>query len=179
MNAYAQLHSLSNFSFLRSAAHPQELVEQAYLLGYSAIAITDECSFAGIVKAHVRAKELGIKLIIGSEFHLQEGCHLVALVPNQKAYQELSGLITLARRRMPKGQYQLKLEDLQFRLKNCLIIWFADIRDDKTSDWAEQLKRRFRDRLWLGWGRQFHSGESEDLRPLQDFADSYGIAMLA
>jgi error-prone DNA polymerase len=132
MNGYAQLHSLSNFSFLRSASHPQELVEQAYLLGYSAIAITDECSFAGIVKAHVRAKELGIKLIIGSEFHLQEGLHLVALAPNRRSYQELSGLITLARRRMPKGQYQLRFEDLQFRLKNCLIIWPLDVRNENS-----------------------------------------------
>lgn len=179
MNGYAQLHSLSNFSFLRSASHPQELVEQAYLLGYSAIAITDECSFAGIVKAHVRAKELGIKLIIGSEFHLQEGCHLVALAPSRQAYQELSGLITLARRRMPKGQYHLKLEDLQFRLKNCLIIWMPDIRDDRTTHWGEQLQRTFRHRLWLGWGRQFQSGESEDLEPIQNLASSYGIPMLA
>ncbi|MFT7222233.1 MAG: error-prone DNA polymerase, partial [Candidatus Azotimanducaceae bacterium] len=60
---YAELHCISNFSFLRGASHPEELVSQAAALGYSAIAITDECTMAGIVKAHVAAKEAGIKLI--------------------------------------------------------------------------------------------------------------------
>lgn len=176
---YAQLHSLSNFSFLRSASHPQELVEQAYLLGYSAIAITDECSFAGIVKAHVRAKELGIKLIIGSEFHLRDGCHLVVLAPNRQAYQELSGLITLARRRMPKGQYQLELKDLQFRLKSCLLIWLADVRDEQTNNWADQLSRMFQGRLWIGCNRQLQGGEVEDMAGLQELAVSYSVPLLA
>ena len=65
---YAELHCLSCYSFLRGASHPHELVERAAALGYSALAITDECSLAGIVKAHVAAKELGIQLIVGSEF---------------------------------------------------------------------------------------------------------------
>src|SRR4051812_128910 len=54
---YAELHCLSNFSFLRGASHPEELVEQAAALGYSALALTDECSFAGVVRAHVAVKE--------------------------------------------------------------------------------------------------------------------------
>ena len=61
---FAELHCKSNFSFLKSASHPEELVEQAYHLGYEAIAITDECSVTGIVKAHIKARELGIKLIM-------------------------------------------------------------------------------------------------------------------
>jgi len=179
MNGYAQLHSLSNFSFLRSASHPQELVEQAYLLGYSAIAITDECSLAGVVKAHVRAKELGIKLIVGSEFHLEGDCHLVALVPSRKAYHELSGLITLARRRMPKGQYQLKLSDLQFRLKNCLLIWLPDIRKESVEAQAKQLKKIFKRRLWIGWARQFQGGESEDIEAVQALAQRNKLPLVA
>jgi error-prone DNA polymerase len=67
---YAELHCISNYSFLRGASHPEELVKQAAHLGYSAIAITDECTMAGIVKAHVAAKECDIKLIVGSEFRL-------------------------------------------------------------------------------------------------------------
>jgi error-prone DNA polymerase len=77
---YAELHCLSCYSFLRAASHPHELVERAAALGYSALAITDECSFAGIVKAHVAAKEAGIQLLIGSELVLEEGLRLVALV---------------------------------------------------------------------------------------------------
>ena len=79
--SYAELHCLSNYSFLRGASHPQELIEQAAHLGYSALAITDECSLAGVVKAHVAAKELDFKLIIGSEFTISEGLKLVAIAP--------------------------------------------------------------------------------------------------
>ena len=103
MSNYAELHCLSCYSFLRSASHPHELVERAAALGYSALAITDECSLAGVVKAHVAAKELGIQLIIGSELQLEEGISLLALVPSRAAYSELSGLISMARRRSPKG----------------------------------------------------------------------------
>ncbi len=69
---FAELHCISNFSFLRGASHLEELVKQAAELGYRAIAITDECSFAGIVKAHVAAKQHNIKLLIGSEFNLAD-----------------------------------------------------------------------------------------------------------
>ena len=65
--AYAELHCISNFTFLRGASHPQELVARAHALGYSALAITDECSLAGVVRAHVAAKALGLKLKIGRE----------------------------------------------------------------------------------------------------------------
>ena len=67
---YAELHCVSNFSFLRGASHPEELVTEAKTLGYSAIAITDECSLAGVVRAHVAAKAQAIKLIIGIEIHI-------------------------------------------------------------------------------------------------------------
>ena len=65
---YAELHCISNYSFLRGASHPEELVQQAYELGYDAIAITDECTYSGLVKAHKTAKACGIKLICGAEF---------------------------------------------------------------------------------------------------------------
>ena len=113
---YAELHCLSCYSFLRSASHPQELVERAAQLGYSALAITDECSLAGVVKAHVAAKAQGIQLIIGSEFQLDEGIRLLALAPSRAAYSELSGLISMARRRSPKGQYRAALRDVMFHL---------------------------------------------------------------
>jgi error-prone DNA polymerase len=70
---YAELHCLSNFSFLRAASHPQELLQQADALGYKALALTDECSVAGVVRAyqHKKDNDLNIKLIIGSEFLLK------------------------------------------------------------------------------------------------------------
>src|SRR6202035_3081101 len=76
--AYAELHCLSNFTFLRGASHPHELVEQADSLGYAALAITDECSVAGVVRAHMAARDRRLKLLIGSEFGLICGLKLVA-----------------------------------------------------------------------------------------------------
>src|SRR6187399_1157406 len=76
---YAELHCLSNFSFLRGASHPGELIGRAQALGYRALALTDECSMAGVVRAHVRAKEAGLQLIIGAEFTFTCGLKLLAL----------------------------------------------------------------------------------------------------
>src|SRR5437016_4422870 len=96
---YAELHCLSNFSFLRGASHPEELIERAHELGYRALALTDECSVAGAVRAHVRAKELGLDLIIGAEFALADGLRLVLLATDRDSYGNLTELITRARRR--------------------------------------------------------------------------------
>ena len=92
--AYAELHCLTNFTFLRGASHPEELAARAAELGYSALAITDECSLAGVVRAHVAAKEHNLKLIIGAEFRLADGPKLVLLATDRDAYGNLSQLIT-------------------------------------------------------------------------------------
>jgi error-prone DNA polymerase len=76
---YAELHCLSNFTFLRGASHPHELVERADALGYSALALTDECSVAGVVRAHMAAKNRRLKLIVGAELRLVCGLKLAAL----------------------------------------------------------------------------------------------------
>src|SRR5690606_7496694 len=102
-----------------------QLVERADALGYTALAITDECSLAGIVKAHVAARGRNIQLLVGSRFTLSNGASLIAIAPTRQAYAELSGFITLARRRSPKGKYEAHMEDLRFRLQHCLIIWLA------------------------------------------------------
>ena len=123
---YAELHCISNYSFLRGASHPEELIMQAANLGYEAIAITDECTMAGIVKAHVAAKEYGIKLIIGSEFNLDEDLRLVFLAPNRIGYGQICNLITMARRRAEKGKYSLALKDLEFATDQCIVIWLPE-----------------------------------------------------
>ena len=88
-----------------------------------------------MVKAHVAAKERGLKLIVGSEFTLTEGIRLVALVPSREAYGELSGLISRARRRSGKGEYRVHLRDVIFHLKRCLLILLPDDTDksDRSS----------------------------------------------
>ena len=110
---YAELHCLSNFSFLKGASHPEELVIRACELGYAALAITDECSLAGVVRAHAEAKNSdGLKLVIGSSFVLEDGLRLVLLAINRNGYGNLSELITLGRMRCEKGVYRLTRADL-------------------------------------------------------------------
>jgi error-prone DNA polymerase len=81
---YAELHALSNFTFLRGASHPEELVATAAELGYRALALTDECSMAGVVRAHSAARSNGLQLILGSELRLSEGVRLVVLATNRQ-----------------------------------------------------------------------------------------------
>src|SRR5258708_31480132 len=100
--AYAELHCLSNFSFLRGASSPEELAEGAHALGYAALAITDECSVSGAVRAHFAAKEAGLPLVIGIEFSLVDGTKLVLLATDRASYGNLTQLITRGRRQAKK-----------------------------------------------------------------------------
>ena len=113
---YAELYCLTNFSFLQGASHAQELVARAVQLGYRALAITDECSLAGVVRAHAVAKRAGFPLIIGAHFHLTQAdgspaLSLLALVQDREGYGNLSELITMARTRAAKGRYLLTPDD--------------------------------------------------------------------
>jgi error-prone DNA polymerase len=163
---YAELHTLSNFSFLRGASQPEELVAQAKALNYSALALTDECSLAGVVRAHVAAKEHGLPLIIGTELKClaagrpqgegQGGpsqLKLVVLATDRASYGAMSRLISKARRATRKGCYALARADLEDALAGCLIIWLP--RADKAA-WQGQeeegrwLRERFAGRLWIG-----------------------------
>jgi error-prone DNA polymerase len=163
---YAELHTLSNFSFLRGASQPEELVAQAKALNYSALALTDECSLAGVVRAHVAAKEHGLPLIIGTELKClaagrpqgegQDGpsqLKLVVLATDRASYGAMSRLISKARRATRKGCYALARADLEDALAGCLLIWLP--RADKAA-WQGQeeegrwLRERFAGRLWIG-----------------------------
>jgi error-prone DNA polymerase len=157
---YAELHCVSNFTFLRGASHPQELVRTAFELGYKALAITDECSLAGVVKAHVAAKNCGLPLIIGSEFQL-DSQRLIALVTNRQAYAELSALITLARRRSSKGEYRLEWHDLSDNFRNALLIWLPSGDLDLDHEVGEKLYQWFDKRLWIGVEHLLDGNEAE------------------
>ena len=119
---YAELHCLSNFTFLRGASHPEELVARAHALGYEALALTDECSLAGVVRAHVAAKTCGLALLIGTEVRIAAGPRLVLLATDRDAYGDLSALITAGRRRAGKGRYHLRRADLG--LRNVAVPWW-------------------------------------------------------
>jgi error-prone DNA polymerase len=165
---YAELHALSNFTFLRGASHPEELVETAAELGYAALAITDECSMSGIVRAHSAAKEFGLrKLIIGSEFRLQSGRKLVALARNSNGYASLCQLISNARRAAEKGSYELARTAFEGGLPDCLVLWVPD--QDFTLDVEDHwLRETFRDRLWIAVELLADGRQQEQLAKLRE-----------
>ena len=175
---YAELHCVSNFTFLRGASHPQELIHTASTLGYQALAITDECSLAGVVKAHVAARECGLSLIIGSEFIIDEQ-KLVALVTNRQSYSELSGLITLARRRSNKGEYRLEWSDLSNNLPNALLIWLPSGKADADNAIGYQLSNWFNDRLWVGVEHLLDGDETNQYYYRRNLAALWEVPMVA
>jgi error-prone DNA polymerase len=146
--SYAELHCATNFTFLTGASHPHELVERAVELGYHALAITDECSVAGVVRAHEAAKDTTLRLIVGSEFRLVDGTHFVLLATERAAYGRLCRLITRARRAADKGTYRLTREQIDpADLEGCLALWLAgDVPDPQQGEW---LKTICPERTWL------------------------------
>ena len=138
---YSELFCQSHYSFLYGASSPAELVTTASFLGYDAIAITDECSVAGVVRAfdEITRQRLPIKLIVGSYFVFDEALSFILLCPNKKAYSELCRIITNARRRSEKGEYQLAEWDLR-TIKHCKLIWLPNGNEEKDKHWGEWLQ---------------------------------------
>ncbi|MEP7070172.1 MAG: PHP domain-containing protein, partial [Usitatibacter sp.] len=160
---YAELHCLTNYSFLRGASDPEELVHRAAELGYRALAITDECSVAGVVRAHVAAREVGFKLIIGSEFSLADGMKLVLLAANIAGYEALCELITKARRAAPKGEYRLAREDFPLCPAGLQALWLPPrkVVPDTTFE-GEWVANRFQGNAWIGI--ELHRGADDAAR---------------
>ncbi|UZT80827.1 error-prone DNA polymerase [Ectopseudomonas chengduensis] len=175
MNDYAELHCLSNFSFQRGASSAQELFERAARLNYRALAITDECTLAGIVRAWEASKKTGVKLIVGSEVQIEQGPKLVLLAENLTGYQALCGLITRARRRSAKGTYRLLHEDLVAPLDGLLAIWLSE-GEVNALPWLCAL---FPERLWLGV--ELHRGPDDTarLQRLLELAGNHDLPAVA
>jgi error-prone DNA polymerase len=160
---YAELHCLTNFTFLRGASSPEELVQRAADLGYAALAITDECSVAGVVRAHVAARERDLDLIVGSEFRLEDGLRCVLLATNRRGYGQLCRLITRGRRATTKGSYRLRrvdfytadlpavdlavIPDESSFLTDCLALWLPAAQPDPQQ--GRWLAAAFPGRTWL------------------------------
>ncbi|HKW83389.1 MAG TPA: PHP domain-containing protein, partial [Burkholderiaceae bacterium] len=143
---YAELHCRSNFSFLTGASHPAELIDRARRLGYAALAITDECSLSGVVRAHVAAREHGFHLIVGCEMQLHlpavqkpktgaretrtlgfdepgaRHARLVLLAQTRRGYGNLSHWVTVARRRAAKGSYLAHPGDVEGKVPNAPVL---------------------------------------------------------
>jgi len=180
---YAELHCLSNFSFLRGASHPEELVERAHALGYAALAITDECSLAGAVRAHLAAKEAGLPLLIGSEVTLDDGTKVVLLATDRASYGDLSQLITRGRRKARKGTYSLSREDVASLASRCIALWTpADPLSADASELASQARfvaDTFADRAWLAVELFAQAGDAARLAQLSAIGAAHGLPLVA
>jgi error-prone DNA polymerase len=196
--AYAELFCLSNFSFLHGASHAEELVARAVQLDYSALAITDECSLAGVVRAHGEAKDK-LPLIIGSYFRLTNpdgtpGLAFVALAQNREGYGNLCEIITIARNRVAKGSYLLTPADLasppqQFAhllgLPDCLLILLPDYpahmpKDvDRLHAQAAWMEATFPGRVWMGLNLLLRSFDEAHRLSIAEVAAQHQMAVVA
>src|ERR1035437_1780364 len=194
--AYAELHCISNFTFLRGASHPEELAARAAQLGYSALAITDECSLAGVVRAHVAAKEHKLKLIIGAEFLVQDPPHasrltphaakLVLLATDRDAYGNLSQLITTARRRSEKGSYHVTWADFERGVAGCLPIlipWAlpaSRLPSPATHlEHACRFRQCFPDRAWIATELLCGPDDRARVDQLRELSAASGLPLVA
>ena len=175
--AYAELHCLSDFSFGRGASSARELFERAKRCGYAALAITDECSLAGIVRAHEAARETGIHLIVGTEIQLAGGPKLVLLAEDKTGYTNLCALITHGRRASQKGTYHLACDDLGDGLSGTLALWLPAVEPDlEHGSW---LKSLFGDRLWLAVELHREGDDAAKLARLLSLAGELGVPAVA
>ena len=171
---YAELHCITNFSFLRGASHPEELVRRAHELGYAALAVTDECSLAGVVRAHGEAKRCGLRLIVGSEFRLLEGDMLVLLAADREGYTRLCRLVTHGRRASAKGRYRLRRRDLA-GLDRCLAIFLGPAE----SEALEWFRSTFPGRGWLGVSLLRDGADQARLAQWRKLARRHGLPLVA
>jgi error-prone DNA polymerase len=177
MPGYAELHCLSNFSFLTGASHPEELVERAHALGYAALAVTDQCSLAGIVRAHLAARACGLPLVVGSEITLEDGPRLVLLAEDREGYGNLSELITAGRRRAVKGEYRLARADLARGLPRCTALWLAD--EASAPEDGRWLAGLFPGRCWIAVELHRSGGDRWRLDHRRALAQATGLPLVA
>ena len=150
---YAPLWCKSNYSFLEGASHPEELVEQAHALGLPGLALTDRDGVYGVVRAHVRARELGVHLICGAELSLDGGARVVLLAADRAGYANLCRLVTRGRRRHAKGECSVTMDEVCGHAAGLLALWpgahwAAEADADRDRPALAALRDAFGDRAW-------------------------------
>ena len=183
---YTELQVTSNFSFLRGASHPEEMVDQAVALGYDAIAITDRNTFAGIVRAHAAAKKAGIRLIPACRLDLMDGPSLLAFPTDIKAYAKISALLTLGNLRAEKGSCHLYKADVYTHSVGSKFIVIPPATLNEKFDFEDDFKnqvREFReslgDQLSIAVSRAYNGDDSKMLARIHQLAVRFRITMVA
>ncbi|MBS1780262.1 MAG: error-prone DNA polymerase [Bacteroidetes bacterium] len=183
---YTELQVTTNFSFLRGASHPEELVAQAAELGYERIAITDRNTFAGIVRAHAAARKHNIHIIPACRLDLADGPSLLAYPTNKEAYARLSSLLSLGNLRTEKGKCQLYKADVFSHAAGILFIVVPPLQLNAQFDFNADFKQAVEEyiqalgnQLYLGMMRTYQAGDNKRLYRLAQLSEQYHIPLAA
>jgi error-prone DNA polymerase len=181
--AYAELAVTSNFTFLSGASHPDELVTQAARLGYAAVAVTDTNSLAGVVRAHVAAKDSGIPLLVGCRLRFTQPGNMSVLVypTDRQSYGRLCRLLTVGKRRAPKGECHLTLDDLvEYQAGLLAVVELPEQLSPCVSDELQRLREVFDDdRLSIACARLYGPNERRRTAQTLDVSESCRIPLVA
>jgi len=183
VSGYAALWCKSSFSFLEGASHPDEYVETAALLGLRAVALTDRDGVYGVVHAHRRAQELGVRLLVGSQVSIDDGSQIVLLATDRRGYANLCRLITRGRLRSEKGRSSVSWDEICAHAHGMIALWGGD-RSAVTGTVeplhiAASLKEAFGDRLYAMAARHRRAEEMEEEAHLRRRAARLDIPVVA
>lgn len=183
---YTELQVTSNFSFLRGASHPEELVEQAVQFGYDTIAIADHNTLAGIVRAHVEAKKAGIRLIVGCCLNLLDGPSLLAFPKNKNGYSRLTALLSEGNLRAEKGDCHLYKTDVFTRAGDIIFIVVPPAEldchfkfDETFITSVKEYKEKIGNDLYLAASRSYQANDAKRLHRLIEISEQFGIPLVA
>ena len=173
---YAELQVTSNYSFLRGASHPEELLAAAKVLGHEALAITDRNTLAGVLRSHGRAAELGTRLVIGCRLDLRDGTSLLAYPTDRPAYSRLCRLLTAGKARAGKGACFLDWQDVAEQAEGLLAILLPGEDDDTTQANLRRLHQGFGDRAHVALTLHRRPGDAVRLHRIVEMAQNSHVA---
>lgn len=186
LDGYVELEVTTNFSFLQGSSHPEELVEQALLLGYKEIAIADHNTLAGVVRAYAAAKKCGVRVIVGSKIIMQDGLSVLVYPINLKGYTQLCELLSRGNIRTEKGKCELYKDDLFDLLHDCIVVMPAPFKLTPIYELEEsfvsallQFKSVFHDRFYMAITRRYQSFDQKLMFQLEQCSNNHGIQMVA
>ncbi len=179
MTGYAELQVTSNYSFLRGASHVEELLAAAKLLGLPAIAITDRNTLAGLARAHHRAEEAGIRLVVGCRLDLRDSLPVLVYPTDRAGYAQLCRLLTLGKGRAGKGACHLDWQDLADHGEGLIAVLLPDAPDDALAGSLSRLHADFADRGYLALTLRRRPGDAVRLRQLADMGQAARVPTVA
>jgi len=178
--AYVELQVTSNFSFLEGAAHAEELVQTAASLGHAAIAVADRNSLAGIVRAHMAAQAAGIRLIVGCRLDFQDRPSLLCFPTDRAAYGRLSSLLTLGKRRAPKGECHLRHEDLAASVQGQVLVMVPpEAPAPEFIEWVKRDAQAFGKSYFLAAQHLYRGDDVQRIAWLAGVAGTAGTRLVA